>query len=251
MKTTYEVEKIVIERPDPKSIPFFGITLQKVSWKDGWTHDMPLVENVDYPNKRIYLHQDTIGLNVLPVDVYKEVRALRRQTPNHRKFLPLIRARGNEPVGPTNTPIFTILSQGARIVPYDISHTVEVGGALVNIDENLAGPDLVDRSPLSPSTQVDVSYDAPQVEVIEVATGGLTPAQSNQIEFIYNQMFGVEGALNSDDVLRILLAAMAGKADGANTNQMNFRDQADTKNRIVATIDQHGNRSSISIDPSE
>jgi len=143
---------------------------------------MPLVSHVDYPSKRIFLSAETLNIEVFPIDIYKEVRALRRTTELHKKFLPLISSRGNESVGPSKTPILTVLSQGARIVPYDISHQLLIRGALVSIDENLAGSLLIDRGPLTSGIDVDVDYQPPQVEVIEVNTGsGLTDAQNNTL----------------------------------------------------------------------
>ncbi len=57
-----------------------------------------------------------------------------------------------------------------------------------------------------------------------------------------------ENGLTFEDVVSVLLAGIAGKADGANTTTMHFRNQADTKNRITATVDEFGNRTSITID---
>jgi hypothetical protein len=62
--------------------------------------------------------------------------------------------------------------------------------------------------------------------------------------------FTVENGLSGADVMRILLAAMAGKVSGAATTTINIRDNADTKNRIVATVDADGNRSAVTLDAS-
>lgn len=60
----------------------------------------------------------------------------------------------------------------------------------------------------------------------------------------------VEGSLDLEEVLRIMLAALAGKSTGGGTTSVAFRDQADTKNRIAATVDSSGNRSAMSVDGS-
>lgn len=62
--------------------------------------------------------------------------------------------------------------------------------------------------------------------------------------------FTVENNLSGADVMRILLAAMAGKVSGAATTTINIRDTADTKNRISATVDADGNRSAVTLDAS-
>jgi hypothetical protein len=50
--------------------------------------------------------------------------------------------------------------------------------------------------------------------------------------------------------MRLLLAAAAGKLDGANTTNVTIRDQADSKDRIDATVDEFGNRTAVSVDAS-
>ena len=60
----------------------------------------------------------------------------------------------------------------------------------------------------------------------------------------------VEGTLTMRQILRLLLAEAAGKASGGGTTSIAFRDQADTKNRIAATVDASGNRSAVTLDAS-
>jgi len=60
----------------------------------------------------------------------------------------------------------------------------------------------------------------------------------------------VEGTITVQQALRILLAAMAGKATGGGTTSVIFRDTTDSKDRITATVDSNGNRSAVTLDPS-
>lgn len=60
----------------------------------------------------------------------------------------------------------------------------------------------------------------------------------------------VEGTLTVRQVLRLLLAEAAGKASGGGTSSVAFRDVADSKNRIAATVDASGNRSAVTLDAS-
>jgi hypothetical protein len=47
------------------------------------------------------------------------------------------------------------------------------------------------------------------------------------------------------DALRIILAFAAGQSSGGGTSTVTFRDVADSKNRISATVDTSGNRTAI------
>jgi hypothetical protein len=58
----------------------------------------------------------------------------------------------------------------------------------------------------------------------------------------------IENSLTSREINRIVLAVLAGKS---NTNGTVFRDNADGKNRVTATVDANGNRSAITLDGSE
>lgn len=59
----------------------------------------------------------------------------------------------------------------------------------------------------------------------------------------------IEGGLTLRDVLRIILAVQVGKSDIAAGPVVTFRDQADTKNRVTATM-AGSERASVTLDPS-
>ena len=58
----------------------------------------------------------------------------------------------------------------------------------------------------------------------------------------------IEGTLTLNQVQRIFLAALVGKASGGGTTEVAFRDTADSKDRIVATVDGNGNRTNVVLD---
>lgn len=58
----------------------------------------------------------------------------------------------------------------------------------------------------------------------------------------------VEGTLTLRQIVKILLAVMAGKSSGGGTGTIAFRDNADTKARVSATVDSNGNRTGVTID---
>lgn len=59
----------------------------------------------------------------------------------------------------------------------------------------------------------------------------------------------IEGALTYQEAQRIMLAESSGKVSISGST-VNFRDQADTKNRISATVDSNGQRTAVTVDGS-
>ena len=60
----------------------------------------------------------------------------------------------------------------------------------------------------------------------------------------------VEGDLNLQEVLVVLLAVLAGKSTGGGGSTIRYRNQADDADRVVATVDEDGNRASVTLDAS-
>ena len=133
---------------------------------------MPLVSSVDYANKRIYLSAETVGAEIDLIDVYKEVRALRRTNETHRKFKPMLVSGGNlQKTATTFTPKYVQLLYGCRIVPYDTSHNLILIREAFT-DDGLVGHEVFDRTALSPTTAVDIDVNVQEVEIRLVSTGG-------------------------------------------------------------------------------
>lgn len=60
----------------------------------------------------------------------------------------------------------------------------------------------------------------------------------------------IEGSYTAKQIMRLLASAMLGKVSGAGSNAPVFRDLADAKNRITATVDASGNRTAVTLDGS-
>ena len=58
----------------------------------------------------------------------------------------------------------------------------------------------------------------------------------------------IESGFTASDILKLIAAATAGKASGAGTATIVFRNVADTEDRITATVDGNGNRTAITYD---
>lgn len=146
---------------------------------------MPIVASVDYVTRRIYLSADSVGTDLDTLDVYREVRALRRTNEAHRAYKPIIEAGGNltKITGVSATPSYVRLLYGCRIVPYNVSHSLKLVRDTFT-DDGFAGRDCFDRTPLSGSVAVDIDVDIPDVEVRIITTGGgvvLTPTESAKL----------------------------------------------------------------------
>ena len=144
---------------------------------------MPLVASVNYTTKRITLSADTVGADVDTLDVYREVRELRRTTEAHRKFKPMIVAGGNvQKTVTTFTPAYVQLLYGCRLVPYDTSHSLCLDRETFT-DDGLTGKDCFDRSSLSATTAVDIDVNVIEIE-FRLVPGVLSAGESAQLATI-------------------------------------------------------------------
>lgn len=141
---------------------------------------MPLIDHIDGPNRRIYLHADSVGVQIHPMDIYREMRALRASDESLRNFEVFMKAAGNIPKGGGKfTERYVVCVAGTRIVPFDTSHDPEIVGVIIS-DDGLEGRNLFDRSSLSPTSIVNIDYVPPQVEVI-VATPSFVDVNVKQV----------------------------------------------------------------------
>ena len=60
----------------------------------------------------------------------------------------------------------------------------------------------------------------------------------------------VEGSFTMRQLLRLMAAALFGKASGGGTATITFRDLGDSKDRITATVTSNGNRTTVVLDAS-
>jgi len=58
----------------------------------------------------------------------------------------------------------------------------------------------------------------------------------------------IEAGYTAEEMMRVMSAALAGEVSGAGTSTVTIRDIADTKSRIVATVDGTGNRTALTLD---
>lgn len=92
------------------------------------------------------------------------------------------------------------------------------------------------------------SGDYTQAMVFHITATGMQ-AVTREIElFLPDGLGTLEGSLSRDAAQRVMLSALAGKVSGAGTGTETFRDTADSKDRIVSTVDSSGNRTAVTLD---
>jgi hypothetical protein len=58
----------------------------------------------------------------------------------------------------------------------------------------------------------------------------------------------VEGTITQKQATRLMMSVLAGKSTGGDTTNIKFRDTQDSKNRVNETVDEDGNRTSVTLD---
>jgi len=127
---------------------------------------------------------------------------------------------------------------------------------ILNDATPFAGADI-DAAISTRATQADILSDATpfagaNIANLDVASSTLATAVSiaalNDISVADIMTYVVEGALTFEQMTRIFQAVLAGKSTGGGTNTISFRDVADSKNRVQATVDANGNRTAVAVD---
>lgn len=131
--------------------------------------------------------------------------------------------------------------------------------AAAAIDAAAIAPDAIGSSELAASAADKIAAKIllnPANLLLTFGDGGVQTTQNNDkggytldpsgVDAIVDDV--VEGSLTLRQVLRIVLAAVAGKSSGFPSGPAIYRDNADTKPRITATVDANGNRSVVTLD---
>lgn len=89
-----------------------------------------------------------------------------------------------------------------------------------------------------------------KTDLIPAAPAAVTdiPTASQIADAVHDE--AVDGTTTFRESTRLQNAALAGKASGLDTTTATFRDLADTKDRITATVDADGNRTAVTLDAS-
>ena len=137
--------------------------------------------------------------------------------------------------------VATDTSYGRMIGPIALENTDELTVYVTSTNTNDTTADtrtkFIDISPVQPATGGDL-YDEDSI----------ADALLDRADAIEPVADGTERTVR--EALRIILSAAGGPSTGATETTANFRDLNDTKDRITATVDSNGNRSSVVYDDS-
>lgn len=86
---------------------------------------------------------------------------------------------------------------------------------------------------------------------LEGSAGGPTPLSPEGLTAQLLDNSDIETGFSLRQALRLILASVAGKLSGAGTATITIRNVPDSKDRIVATVDANGNRTSVTYDVGE
>ncbi len=198
----------------------------------------------DGDNLLIRLDASTPEVNA-KVDLYSDWKEWFK-TGTNAKYPLAFDTTGGDPTTATGSVaayFFLRNDNGWRIKPAEESADVVIVGNLYPRDASL--PMFV-KTNGGYTVLLTVERDASSV--VETVGSGLSAGQDAKLTNIDDLLSTIEGTLDHREVMRLLLAVLAGKVNGAGTGTENFRDQADSKNRVVSTVDSSGNRTNVVLD---
>ena len=119
-----------------------------------------------------------------------------------------------------------------------VTNAVTVSAGTVAVATAVTNPVTVSGGTVAVATSVTnpVTVSAGTITAVSGTVTATLPART------------VEGSIDELEAWKVALAALAGKTSGGGTNTLTFRDQADTKDVITATVDANKNRTAITLD---
>ena len=139
-------------------------------------------------------------------------------------------------------PAFVIAApRGFQIAPNQPGVQWQVGASLPSMTFTATG-----QSPfVLPQLAADMSFAVG-------GSGSVRAGRHGDSQAIADAVWAkaIEAGMTAEDLMRVIASFSAASAIGMNGPTVRFRDLGNTKDRIVATLDQNGNRTITAIDPS-
>ena len=121
--------------------------------------------------------------------------------------------------------------------------------ATPTVTQRDTGVYLIKWTGLSPALSPSDNDNGVSVEVNGTISGTAWTSYHIPVKIVRRTLAdGDIDGYNLEQAMKICLSALAGKISGAGTGTVTIRSADDTVNRIVASVDDDGNRTSITLD---
>ena len=164
-------------------------------------------------------------------------------TGDNLKFPPAFRVVGGDPLGGgvfLAGYYFLNNVAGWRIRPAAADQLTVLSGNLYAEDPGVA---LFASVAGDFSSTVALTRANASEAVSTSGSGSSAPTAAANAQAVWAR--ALEGEFTAEQMMRLMVAALAGKVSGAAGSTVSFRDLADTRDRIVATVDENGNRTAV------
>lgn len=137
-------------------------------------------------------------------------------------------------------PLYLFILNGWRIIPQSADHTLTVSNGVFEVEGG--GDPFVD--PVG-SYKIRINREAPGIAIGYSSSGSTGPTADSIAAAIGQRV--IDNGLSNDALLRILLAALAGKTAGLGTDTEQYLAQDGITPRITAQFDANNNRTSVTL----
>jgi hypothetical protein len=142
----------------------------------------------------------------------------------------------------------THISNGIYYAVLDATDTDTLGSMIVFVHVSGALPVRVECVVLAANVYDSLigGGDLLQVDATQFAGTAYATALAAEVDAVWDEQ--VDGTTTARQSVRLQNSAMGGKASGLGTTTAVYRDLADSKDRISATVDADGNRTAVTRD---
>lgn len=125
---------------------------------------------------------------------------------------------------------------------------VASGSMTITVSDALAG--AIFSVTAGSTMAISPDSDITAIGHMDAEAGGATPLSPEGLAAAVLSS-EIEVGYSLEQALKLILSAVAGKVSGADTTTITIKNILDNKNRIVATVDSNGNRTSLTYDVSD
>lgn len=174
------------------------------------------------------------------IDLYSAWKEWSIQEHN-TKYLPAFSVIGGDPITDIlNLGTTFFCENGWKIRPFEGNHTLTIYGNLYTRDGSpLFVPTVGNYNVLIQMIKSNL------IDTIKIGSGVTTQDKEDIKNLIFTSI--IESDLTLNDILKIMFAVLANKSTGGGTDTIIFKDVLGITNRLIATVDEYGNRLQVTL----